>query len=38
MNPTRAQVSAFLRNLHPKGLARLPRELYGAFVRAYRDA
>ncbi|MFI6538572.1 EF-hand domain-containing protein [Nonomuraea sp. NPDC050547] len=35
---TRAQVGAFLRNLHPDGLTRLPRERYAAFVRAYRDA
>lgn len=35
---SRAQVTAFLRNVHPQGRAALPCEVYEAFVRAYRDA
>ncbi|MFI6295130.1 EF-hand domain-containing protein [Nonomuraea sp. NPDC050790] len=35
---SRAQVTAFLRNVHPQGRAALPCEVYEAFVRAYREA
>jgi Ca2+-binding EF-hand superfamily protein len=33
-----AQVTAFLRNINPDGHPVLSRDLYEAFVRAYRDA